>query len=108
MGATITRREYTNEFRPEVTSWLLGNVGDRITLELDVEVQIIFTSSNSQTLTFDGTNQFTRSSGSFLTDGFFVGATFVFFAVEQTTPVIFTGTITVLTPKTMRFCFKDI
>ena len=62
MGATITRREYTNEFRPEVTSWLLGNVGDRITLELDVEVQIIFTSSNSQTLTFDGTNQFTRSS----------------------------------------------
>ena len=40
MGAIITRREYTNEFRPEVTSWLLGNVGDKISLELDVEISI--------------------------------------------------------------------
>ncbi len=70
MGAIITRREYTNEFRPEKTSWLLGNVGDRITLELDVDIEISFESSFSNSIDSDGTTEFVRSAGSFFDDGF--------------------------------------
>ena len=74
MGAIITRREYTNEFRSEVTSWLLGNVGDRISLELDVEISISVDSGFSNPFESDGATQLTRSTGSFLDDGFFVGS----------------------------------
>ena len=74
MGAIITRREYTNQFRPETTSWLIGNVGDRITLELDVEVEIQFRSSFSNPIESDGANEFVRSAGSFFEDGFVIGS----------------------------------
>ena len=69
MGAIITRREYTNEFRPEVTSWLLGNVGDKISLELDVEISISVDSTLSNPFDSNGSNQIIRSTGSFLEDG---------------------------------------
>lgn len=106
MGAIITRREYTNEFRAEKTSWLLGNVGDRITLELDVEVEIYFESSYSVSVESDGVNEFIRSSGSFLDDGFVVGKVAAWLTTVDIGggPVnyIGTGTITLLTPTRMR------
>ena len=71
MGAIITRREYTNEFRPEVTSWLLGNVGDKISLELDVEISISVDSTLSNPFDSNGSNQIIRSTGSFLGRRFF-------------------------------------
>ena len=74
MGAIITRREYSNEFRPEKTSWLLGNVGDRITLEIDIEIEVSFNSSFSNPMESNGTEQLTRLTGSFLDDGFFIGS----------------------------------
>ena len=98
MGAIITRREYSNEFRAEKTSWLLGNVGDRITLELDIEIEVSFNSSFSNPIESNGTNQLTRLSGSFLDDGFFVGSN-ISFNYGGTTG---TGVVTVLTPTTMR------
>jgi len=98
MGAIITRREYANEFRAEKTSWLLGNVGDRITLELDIEIEVSFNSSFSNPIESNGTNQLTRLSGSFLDDGFFVGSN-ISFDYGGTTGA---GVVTVLTPTTMR------
>ena len=98
MGAIITRREYSNEFRAEKTSWLLGNVGDRITLELDIEIEVSFNSSFSNPIESNGTNQLTRLSGSFLDDGFFVGSN-ISFDYGGTTGA---GVVTVLTPTTMR------
>ena len=102
MGATITRREYTNEFRPEVTSWLLGNVGDRIALELDVEIEIATDSSPSVVFTSNGSNQIERSSGSFLLDGFFVGCNVSFSGTASGSGFTGSGTITTLTPTVMR------
>lgn len=98
MGAIITRREYTNEFRPENTSWLLGNVGDRITLEIDVEIEISFNSSFSNPIESNGTEQLTRLTGSFLDDGFFIGSN-ISWDYGGTTGA---GVVTVLTPTTMR------
>ena len=106
MGAIITRREYTNEFRAEKTSWLLGNVGDRITLELDVEVEIQTVSSYSNTITSDGTSEFVRATGSFLEDGFTNGGNIAWSTTVDTgggpNSEIGTGTITLLTPTRMR------
>ena len=102
MGAIVTRREYTNEFRPEVTSWLLGNVGDRISLEIDVEIQISFISSFSNPIESDGSNQLTRSTGSFLDDGFFVGSNISFVGSENGSSFAGTGVVTMLTPTVMR------
>jgi len=106
MGAIITRREYTNEFRAEKTSWLLGNVGDRITLELDVDIEVEFESSYSVSTESDGTNEFVRSSGSFFDDGFINGAGIAFATTYDPGggPVVYagTGTITLLTPTRMR------
>lgn len=102
MGAIITRREYTNQFRPETTSWLIGNVGDRITLELDVEVEINFRSSFSNPIESDGTNQFVRSAGSFLEDGFKVGGAILWDVSTAGGPFSGTGTISMLTPEIMR------
>ena len=98
MGAIITRREYANEFRAEKTSWLLGNVGDRITLELDVEIEVSFNSSYSNPMESNGTEELTRLTGSFLDDGFFVGSN-ISFDYGGTTGA---GVVTVLTPTTMR------
>ena len=63
MGAIITRREYTNEFRPEKTSWLLGNVGDKISLELDLDVEISTDSSFSNPYESDGVDTITQNVG---------------------------------------------
>ena len=98
MGAIITRREYSNEFRPEKTSWLLGNVGDRITLEIDVEIEVSFNSSFSNPMESNGTEQLSRLTGSFLDDGFFIGSN-ISWNYGGTTG---TGVVTVLTPTTMR------
>jgi len=106
MGAIITRREYTNEFRPKKTSWLLGNVGDRITLELDVDIEISFESSFSNSIDSDGTTEFVRSAGSFFDDGFTNGTSISWSTSVDTGsgPVANsgTGTITLLTPTRMR------
>ena len=102
MGAIITRREYTNEFRPEVTSWLLGNVGDRITLEIDVEISINVDSTYSNPFNSNGSNQITRSTGSFLDDGFFVGSNVSWYGTGSGTPFSGSGVISTLTPTTMR------
>ena len=102
MGAIITRREYTNEFRPEVTSWLLGNVGDRITLEIDVEISINVDSTYSNPFNSNGSNQITRSTGSFLDDGFFVGSNVSWSGTGSGTPFSGSGVISTLTPTTMR------
>jgi len=106
MGAIITRREYSNEFRPEKTSWLLGNVGDRITLELDVEVEIQFVSSFSNPVSSDGTNELIRSTGSFLDDGFTNGGAISWTTTVDTGggPVVESGTgvVTLLTATRMR------
>ena len=102
MGAIVTRREYTNEFRPEVTSWLLGNVGDRITLEIDVEISINVDSTYSNPFNSNGSNQITRSTGSFLDDGFFVGSNVSWSGTGSGTPFTGSGVISTLTPTTMR------
>ena len=102
MGAIVTRREYTNEFRPEVTSWLLGNVGDRISLEIDVEIEISVDSSFSSPFDSDGSTQLTRLNGSFLDDGFFVGSNISWSGTATGTPFSGSGVITMLTPNVMR------
>ena len=102
MGAIVTRREYTNEFRPEVTSWLLGNVGDRISLEIDVEISISVDSGFSNPFESDGASQLTRSTGSFLDDGFFVGSNVSWSGTASGTPFNGSGVITTLTPTVMR------
>ncbi len=102
MGAIVTRREYTNEFRPEVTSWLLGNVGDRISLEIDVEISISVDSGFSNPFESDGASQLTRSTGSFLDDGFFVGSNVSWSGTASGTPFTGSGVITTLTPTVMR------
>ena len=102
MGAIVTRREYTNEFRPEVTSWLLGNVGDRITLEIDVEISISVDSGFSSPFESNGSNQITRTTGSFLDDGFFVGSNVSWSGTASGTPFTGSGVITTLTPTVMR------
>ena len=102
MGAIVIRREYTNEFRPEVTSWLLGNVGDRISLEIDVEISISVDSGFSNPFESDGSSQLTRSTGSFLDDGFFVGSNVSWSGTASGTPFTGSGVITTLTPNVMR------
>ena len=102
MGAIITRREYTNEFRPEVTSWLLGNVGDKISLELDVEISISVDSTLSNPFDSNGSNQIIRSTGSFLEDGFFIGSTVYWLGTNSGTVFNGVGVVTTLTPNTMR------
>lgn len=102
MGILITNREYTNQFRAETTSWLLGNVGDRIDLKLNVEVSIVSASSYSNPIESDGTDQLTRTTGSFLSDGFAVGTSIAWSSDNNGTPFSGTGTITMLTPTTMR------
>jgi len=102
MGAIITRREYTNEFRPEVTSWLLGNVGDRISLELDVEISISVDSGFSNPFESDGATQLTRSTGSFLDDGFFVGSNVSWSGTASGSAFTGSGVIATLTPTVMR------
>lgn len=102
MGAIVTRREYTNEFRPEVTSWLLGNVGDRITLEIDVEISINVDSTFSNPFNSNGSNQITRLTGSFLDDGFFVGSNVSWSGTASGSAFSGSGVISTLTPTTMR------
>ena len=102
MGAIVTRREYTNEFRPEVTSWLLGNVGDRITLEIDVEISINVDSTYSNPFNSNGSNQITRLTGSFLDDGFFVGSNVSWSGTASGSAFSGSGVISTLTPTTMR------
>ena len=102
MGAIITRRDYTNEFRPEVTSWLLGNVGDRISLEIDVEISISVDSGFSNPFESDGASQLTRSTGSFLDDGFFVGSNVSWSGTASGSAFSGSGVITTLTPTVMR------
>jgi len=102
----ITRREYTNQFRAETTSWLLGNVGDIITLEIDTEVTIESVSSQSNPFTSNGIDEFTRATGNFQAEGHSVGST-IAWNVDVTTSGIpanysGTGTITVLNPTFMR------
>ena len=106
MGIVLTRREYENQFRAEKTSWLLGNVGDIITLELDFEIEINSVSSYSVPFTSNGSNEFSRSTGSFFNDGFTVGTSISWATSYGPTgsPVSQTGTatISVLTPTLMR------
>lgn len=54
MGVRILKREYTNQFKqPSTTTWLLGNVGDwqKMTLEVEFKVEILFSISNPLTIT---------------------------------------------------------
>jgi len=102
MGAIITRREYANEFRSEKTSWLLGNVGDRISLEIDVEISISVDSSFSNPFNSNGSNQISRSTGSFLDDGFFVGCDIEWSGITSGSSFTGSARITTLTPTVMR------
>ena len=102
----VTRREYTNQFRAEKTSWLLGNVGDIITLELDTEVQIESISSLPNVFKSNGLNEFTRTTGSFPSEGFSVGSVISWSTTVTTSGTTVThtgsGTITILNPTFMR------
>ena len=69
----LTSRVYSNNFRPETTSFLIANVGDKIDLELQFDVEIRFTSSYAQNIEVTNNDTLTRSSGSFYEDGFKVG-----------------------------------
>ena len=106
MSAKLTRREYTNQFRSEKTSWLLGNVGDKISLELDFEINVATTSSFSNQFESNGVDTITQNVGNFNSDGFFAGS-FIGWSTTVSigggSPVAFvgTGTITVLTPTSM-------
>ena len=54
MAVKITKRTYTDLFRPtETTDWLLGNVGDwqKLVLQLEVGAEII--GSNSETVSIN-------------------------------------------------------
>ena len=106
MSAKLTRREYTNQFRSEKTSWLLGNVGDKISLELDFEINVATTSSFSNQFESNGVDTITQNVGNFNSDGFFAGS-FIGWSTTVSigggSPVAYvgTGTITVLTPTSM-------
>ena len=102
MSATLTRREYTNQFRAEKTSWLLGNVGDKISLELDLDVEISTDSSFSNPYESDGVDTITQNVGDFRSSGFYVGANVTWLAKDGILPKIGTGVITVLSPTSMK------
>ena len=101
MGAQITLREYTNQFRPEKTSWLLGNVGDKISLQLNLEVEISTTSSFSNSFQSNGTNKITQNTGDFGSNGFYIGTNVSWSGTNNGTPFSGTGVITVLSPTSM-------
>ena len=108
MGAQIILREYTNQFRPEKTSWLLGNVGDKISLQLNLEVEISVDSSFSNVFESDGVNTITQNIGDFSSSGFYVGTTVSWLTTYDVygngqPPVTYSGTgvINVLSPKRM-------
>lgn len=50
MGIRILKREYSNPFRPEVTDWLLGNVGDWIKAKFTIEAGVDYIASQSEPL----------------------------------------------------------
>jgi hypothetical protein len=77
-------------------------VGDRITLELDVEIEIQFQSGFSNPIESDGSNEFVRSSGSFYEEGFTIGSAIAWISATSSGPALGTGTITMLTPTIMR------
>lgn len=104
MGAIITRREYTSEyFVTDPTTWLLGNVGDIMRLRIDVEFEISSTSGFSNVFTVSNSDQFTRSTGSFLDDGFFVGASVDWSGTAGGSSFTGSAVISTLTPTVMRF-----
>ena len=107
----VTRREYTNQFRAEKTSWLLGNVGDIISLEIDVEIEIQTVSSQQSILNSNNTStvkEFTTTVGDFQADGFSTGGLISWNTTLKigsgSTPVIYsgTGTIDILNSSFMR------
>lgn len=47
MGAIVTGRDYTNQYRPEIVDWLLGNTGDWQRLSITCRFGVEATISNS-------------------------------------------------------------
>jgi len=72
-SALITNRQYTNFYTGTTTSWLIGNVGDVVELTLDLDAEILFTSTYQTQVKITDNNHVTRLSGSWFDEGFAVG-----------------------------------
>ena len=98
----VTKREYTNIFRAETTTWPLWNTGDIITLDLDLEAEI--KSESEQTNPYKipaSVDRIVRTSGSFFDDGFASGMSVSIAYTAAGTPKTITGTIGTLLADTM-------
>jgi hypothetical protein len=79
MPVNITKREYTSIFRPADTAvnWLIGNVGQKLTLECEFFVKIEFDTTSQ--LFVDSPNILTLSTGeSWNSFGFSAGQSILF------------------------------
>ena len=98
----VTKREYTNLFRPETTTWPLWNTGDIITLDLDLEAEIKSESAQTNPYTIPSTvDRIIRTSGSFFDDGFASGMSVSIAYTLAGVPKTITGTIGTLLSDTM-------
>lgn len=60
----LISREYENAFRPEKTTYVIGNVGDRVKAKFVIDVSCELVLSNAEPLMYDGANQqFTLANG---------------------------------------------
>lgn len=77
----LISREYSNPYRPETTSFVIGNVGDRVKAKFEIDVTCEMQVSQSEPLMFDGaTQQFTLTNGKSWGDyGFVEGDTATFY-----------------------------
>lgn len=70
MPAKITGIKFKNEFRSENVDYLLGNIGDKINIEIDVEFEEIIVPSVDEPIIYRNTNGYTGTTVSegWLTD----------------------------------------
>lgn len=78
MGVRIYGRNYRNQYRNELTDWLLGNVGDWQRLELGFRVACEVSFLQTNPLIFEGSNKWILGNGKMWGDyGFDIGDTIV-------------------------------
>ncbi len=103
-SALITSRTYepTYGFLGTKTNYLVGNVGDSIHCEINVEIETTSESSTSNPYTVTGNDTITRNTGSFYNDALVVGSTVTVAAFQDGgNPVNVTATILTVTPTTI-------
>lgn len=68
MPVKITDVKFKNELRNEATNWLLANVGDKITIELEFKVETSVIANSDDTHVFNHQDGFIATGGEYITD----------------------------------------